>query len=173
MGAFNKADQLANGLFDSFDPAKRIPVTAQSLSWCILPDALEAGREAERAYQEVKTSGGLPGRCKKHRKRKVDTTQDHRPMVASGGKTLSFVAFTLFTSVIDCAPVGLSSSSHPCPSLCCACHALHLFGLPGRTRYEVLFGVLGTLLGFLFTCVLVAVRVVQIWDLLVVLRAES
>ena len=71
---FNKeADELANGFFDSFFPAKRIPVSAHSLSWRTLPDALEAGREDERAYLEVKASGGLPDRCKKQRERKVET----------------------------------------------------------------------------------------------------
>ena len=36
---FNKeADKLANGNFEPFDPAKRLPVTVQSLTWNILPD---------------------------------------------------------------------------------------------------------------------------------------
>ena len=54
---FNKeVDKLANGDFESFDPAKRIPVLAQTLTWKILPEALEAGREADRAYLETKAS---------------------------------------------------------------------------------------------------------------------
>ena len=60
---FNKeADKLAKGFFDSFDPAKRIPVSAQSLSWSILPDAPEAEKGVERAYLKVKAWGGLPDR---------------------------------------------------------------------------------------------------------------
>ena len=48
---FNKeADQLANGILDSFDPGKRLHVSASSLSWSVLPEALNAGREAERAF---------------------------------------------------------------------------------------------------------------------------
>ena len=70
---FNReADMLANGITSSFDPAKRLRVTADSLSWSILPQALEAGREAERAYLETKEKFGLPFRGAKQRKRKVE-----------------------------------------------------------------------------------------------------
>ena len=101
---FNReADRLANGICDSFNLERRILVTVQSLTWNILPDALQAGRDAEQAYSMC----------------------------------------SVFQVVL------------------------------GIRLYWVLFGVLGTLLGFLFTYVLVAVRVVQIWDLLVVFRAES
>ena len=100
---FNReADRLANGICDSFNLERRILVTVQSLTWNILPDALQAGRDAEQAYSMC----------------------------------------SVFQVVL------------------------------GIRLYWVLFGVLGTLLGFLFTYVLVAVRVVQIWDLLVVFRAE-
>ena len=68
-----EADQLANGVTDAFNPAKRLEVSAQSLSWNVLPEALTAGREAEKAFREVKTSYGLPDRCKKQRKRKVES----------------------------------------------------------------------------------------------------
>ena len=71
---FNKeAGQLANGSTDAFDPSRRMHVSAQSLSWNILPEALKAGREAERAFQELNTSYGLPNRCKKKAKRRVET----------------------------------------------------------------------------------------------------
>ena len=41
---FNKeADQLANGNSDSFDPNRRLHVSSQSLTWNILPMALQAG----------------------------------------------------------------------------------------------------------------------------------
>ena len=43
-----EADQLANGDFQAFDLEKRLPVSTSSLTWAILPDALESGRETER-----------------------------------------------------------------------------------------------------------------------------
>ena len=59
------ADQLANGDVVAFDAEKRLLVSADSLAWNILPDALEAGREAERAFQEKTASYCLPNRCRK------------------------------------------------------------------------------------------------------------
>ena len=71
---FNKeADQLANGITDSFDPSRRLHVSSQSLTWNILPMALQAGRDAEQAFRDMKERYGLPDRCKKQRKRKVET----------------------------------------------------------------------------------------------------
>ena len=49
-----EADLLANGITDQFDPARRIPVSAQSLEWNILPEALKAGRDAEEEYMRMK-----------------------------------------------------------------------------------------------------------------------
>ena len=49
-----EADLLANGITDRFDPERRILVSAQSLVWNILPEALEAGRQAEQAYVFLK-----------------------------------------------------------------------------------------------------------------------
>ena len=71
---FNKeADQLANGITDSFDPNRRLHVSSQTLTWNILPMALQAGRDAEQAFRDMKERYGLPDRCKKQRKRKVET----------------------------------------------------------------------------------------------------
>ena len=57
---YNKeADQLANGNREAYDPEKRLHVQPSTLIWNILPAALEAGREAERAFQNVKASCGL------------------------------------------------------------------------------------------------------------------
>ena len=71
---FNReADRLANGIYDSFNPVRRIPVTADSLTWNILPDALQAGRDAEQAFREMKELRGLPNRCRKQAKRRVET----------------------------------------------------------------------------------------------------
>ena len=64
-----EADQLANGNVEAFDPEKRLLVSANSITWNILSEALEAGREAERAFQEKKASHGLPNRCRKQPRR--------------------------------------------------------------------------------------------------------
>ena len=59
---FNKEpDQLANGVVDASDPTRRLHVSAQSLSWIILPEALEAG-ETQRAFQDME---GPPWTTKK------------------------------------------------------------------------------------------------------------
>ena len=42
--ANREADKLANGQFDDFDKALRIPVTTRDLVWDVLPAALEMGR---------------------------------------------------------------------------------------------------------------------------------
>ena len=71
---FNKeADQLANGITDSFDPNRRIHVSSQTLTWNILPTAIQSGRDAEQAFRDMKERYGLPNRSKKQRKRKVET----------------------------------------------------------------------------------------------------
>ena len=48
-------DQLANGIVDAFGPEKRLHVSVSALSWSILQEALEAGREAERAFQNMRS----------------------------------------------------------------------------------------------------------------------
>ena len=68
-----EADQLANDIMDAFDPEKRLRVSASTLTWNILPEALEAGREAERAFQDKKKNHGLPNRSMKQRKTKLET----------------------------------------------------------------------------------------------------
>ena len=71
---FNKeADQLANGVTNSFDPNRRIHVSSQTLTWNILPTAIQSGRDAEQAFRDMKERDGLPNRSKKQRKRKVET----------------------------------------------------------------------------------------------------
>ena len=58
---FNKEEALwANGITDSNNPTRRMHVSAQSLPWHNLPGALQAEREAERAFQEMKERRGLP-----------------------------------------------------------------------------------------------------------------
>ena len=68
-----EADLLANGITDPFDPERRLPVSAQTLVWNVLPEALMAGREAEQAFKRMKEFHGLPNRAQKQRKRKVET----------------------------------------------------------------------------------------------------
>ena len=48
-------------------------MSSQTLTWNILPMALQAGRDAEQAFRDMKERYGLPDRCKKQRKRKVET----------------------------------------------------------------------------------------------------
>ena len=67
-----EADKLANGDHETFDPILRIPVSAASLKWEILPEALLAVRTAEEHFQTAKVSGRMPDRSTKQRKRKVD-----------------------------------------------------------------------------------------------------
>ena len=48
---FNRElDSLANGITEGFNPALELKVRPEEISWEILLEALEAGREAERAY---------------------------------------------------------------------------------------------------------------------------
>ena len=54
-----EADKLANGQWDDFDEALRIPVAAADLVWEILPAALEMGRVAEEEYEGAKSGPGL------------------------------------------------------------------------------------------------------------------
>ena len=67
-----EADRLANGDHGAFDPDLRIPVSADSLSWVILLEALAAGQRAESRFLELRQSGRLPNRAMKQRKRKVE-----------------------------------------------------------------------------------------------------
>ena len=69
---FREADLLANGITDLFDPDRRLPVSAQTLVWNVLPEALSVGREAEQAFRRMKETHGLPNRAQKQRKRKVE-----------------------------------------------------------------------------------------------------
>ena len=83
---FNKeADQLANGISDSFDPNRRLHVSSQTLTWNILPTALQAGRDAEQAFRDMKERYGLPDRCKKQTKAQGrDEIEDYRSVVKDG-----------------------------------------------------------------------------------------
>ena len=67
-----EADKLANGNAEDFDPSLRINVSASTLSWDILPEALEAGRAAERQSQAARERGALPDRCRKSKRRRPE-----------------------------------------------------------------------------------------------------
>ena len=67
-----EADRLAHGNAEDFDPSLRIDVSASTLSWDILPEALEAGGAAERQSQEARERGTLPDRCRKGKRRRPE-----------------------------------------------------------------------------------------------------
>ena len=67
-----EADKLANGNAEDFDPSLRIDVSASTLIWDILPEALEAGRAAERQSQAARERGALPDRCRKGKRRRPE-----------------------------------------------------------------------------------------------------
>ena len=67
-----EADRLANGNAEDFDPSLRIDVSTSTLSWDILPEALEAGEAAERQSQEARERGTLPDRCRKGKRRRPE-----------------------------------------------------------------------------------------------------
>ena len=67
---FNReSDNLANGITEGFNQALELKIRPEEISWEILPEALEAGREAERSYGAAKESGKLPNRSKRERRR--------------------------------------------------------------------------------------------------------
>ena len=55
-----EADLLANGKTSLFDPKRRIHVTASSLVWNVLPQALASGREAEGGFSSDEGSPRPP-----------------------------------------------------------------------------------------------------------------
>ena len=67
-----EADRLANGNAEDFEPSLRIDVSASTLSWDILPEALDAGEAAERQSQEAREQGALPDRCRKGKRRRPE-----------------------------------------------------------------------------------------------------
>ena len=67
-----EADMLANGDSSLFDPERRIPVSAGTLVWNVLPEALRIGREAEDTFKQLKETHGLPNRSAKQRKRAAE-----------------------------------------------------------------------------------------------------
>ena len=67
-----EADMLANGDTSLFDPERRIPVSAGTLVWNVLPEALKAGRDAEDTFNRLKETHGLPNRSAKQRKRAAE-----------------------------------------------------------------------------------------------------
>ena len=67
-----EAGSLANGIHDSFDPALGVNVDPGSISWELLPQALEAGRAAEKEHAFARLSGTIPNRGKRQRKRKPE-----------------------------------------------------------------------------------------------------
>ena len=67
-----EADSLANGDFSSFSESQRLHVVPSQLDWIVLPAALEHGRRAEELFREAKSSGALPMRNRRARKRRPE-----------------------------------------------------------------------------------------------------
>ena len=70
---FNReSDNLANGITEGFNPALEIKIRPEEITWEILPEALEGGREAEWAYGAAKERGKLPNRVDVTRRRSLE-----------------------------------------------------------------------------------------------------
>ena len=67
-----EADMLANGDSSLFDPGRRIHVSAGTLVWNVLLEALKVGRDAEDTFKHMKETHGLPNRSAKQRKRAAE-----------------------------------------------------------------------------------------------------
>ena len=65
-GESNKeADALANGVNVDYNPT----LDVDKLRWCLLPEALEVGRQADEAFRKANEQGQLPNRAKKERRK--------------------------------------------------------------------------------------------------------
>ena len=67
-----ETDALANSVRADFTPDLEMRVDVENLSWCILPDALHAGRQAGEAFKSAKEQGRLPDRAKKERRKRLE-----------------------------------------------------------------------------------------------------
>ena len=65
-----EADRLANGDTAGFSPPLRLLVTSASLHWYILEDPLRAGAAAEAEHHQAASSGELPDRCRKQKRKR-------------------------------------------------------------------------------------------------------
>ena len=93
-----EADMLANGDSSLFDPERRIPVSAGTSVWNVLPEALKVGRDAEDTFKHMKETHGLPNRSAKQRKRAAE----HRLKLTTLGS-------------------GIGRERHPCISITLLC----------------------------------------------------
>ena len=66
-----EAGKLANGNAEDFDPSLRIEVSASTLSWDILPEALEAGSAAERQSQAAQRKRRSPRQMQERQTKKT------------------------------------------------------------------------------------------------------
>ena len=64
-GVQQESDNLAIGITEGFNPALKMIIRPEEILWEILLEALEAGREAERADGIAKERGKLPNRSKR------------------------------------------------------------------------------------------------------------
>ena len=67
-----EADALANSVTVDLNPTLKMKVDVDKLHWCLISEALEAGRQAEDAYRKAKEQGHLPNRAKKERRKRLE-----------------------------------------------------------------------------------------------------
>ena len=79
-----EGDALANGHTNGFNPEVEMVVDGTKLRWCVLPDALEAGRQAKNVYRDAKEHGRLPRRLVRFRLFQVQWLWDDSWFVFSG-----------------------------------------------------------------------------------------
>ena len=64
-------DELANGNTARFSPALRVGIEPGELSWKILPEVLQLGREAEDVFDEAKKNGAPLNRGRRQKSKRA------------------------------------------------------------------------------------------------------
>ena len=67
-----EADALANSVTLDYNLVTEMTVGVEKLCWCLLPEALEAGRPAGEVFMKAKEQGCLPNRAKKEKRRRLE-----------------------------------------------------------------------------------------------------
>ena len=65
-----EADLLANGITSDFNPSLEMMLDPLKPDWLVLPQVLDAGRQAEAAFMAAKQQG-LPNRARKEKRRRL------------------------------------------------------------------------------------------------------
>ena len=66
-----EADLLANGITSDFNPSLEMKLDPLKPDWLVLPQVLDAGRQAEAAFMAAKQQG-LPNRARKEKRRRLE-----------------------------------------------------------------------------------------------------